>query len=343
MSCYRNPAFRLLKNQHDREFVIVKDGRPVVLVTGASGFIGRNLAPVLEGDGWIVRRVVRKPPLGRDDVLVQSIDGATNWDAPLLDVDAVVHLAARVHHTKSNGEDDLYRSVNRDGTLRLAECAAAAGIGHFIYMSTISVNGSKTNGHGPFREADALAPKGPYPISKAEAEQGLAILAKTTNLKITVIRPPLVYGPTAPGNFRRLLGAIRLGVPLPFAAIRNRRAFVSIDNLVSFIAFRLTHPERSFEVFLIADEEQVSTPEFARRVAKACGSRARLFPLPDSVLDMFLKLTGRPEFGDSVLGSMEIDVAKALKTGWRPIVGLDEGLLNAVQNRQTEPNSTERA
>jgi UDP-glucose 4-epimerase len=321
----------------------VKDGRPVVLVTGASGFIGRNLAPVLGSNGWIVRRAVRRPPLGRNDVLVQSIDGATNWDVPLLDVDAVVHLAARVHHPGSDGEDNVYSSVNRDGTLRLAQCAAAAGIAHFIYMSTISVNGSKTNGHGPFQEADALAPKGLYPISKAEAEQGLATLAKTTDLKITVIRPPLVYGPAAPGNFRRLLGAIRLGLPLPFAAIRNRRAFVSIDNLVSFIAFRLTHPERSFEVFLIADEEQVSTPEFARRVAMACGGRARLFPLPDFVLDMFFKLMRRPEFGDSILGSMEINVAKALESGWKPKVSLDEGLLNAVQNRQAEKSSTGRA
>jgi UDP-glucose 4-epimerase len=321
----------------------VKDGRPVVLITGASGFIGRNLAPVLGGNGWIVRRVVRKPPLGRDDVLIQSIDGATNWDVPLLDVDAVVHLAARVHHPDSDDKHDLYRSLNRDGTLRLAQCAAAAGIGHFIYMSTISVNGSKTNGHRPFREDDAPAPKGLYSISKSEAEQGLATLAKTTNLKITVIRPPLVYGPAAPGNFRRLLSAIRLGLPLPFAAIRNRRAFVSIDNLVSFIAFRLTHPERSFEVFLIADEEQVSTPEFARRVAKACGGRARLFPLPDIVLDMFFKLAKRPEFGDSILGSMEINVAKALESGWKPEVSLDQGLLNAVQNRQTEPGPTKRA
>jgi nucleoside-diphosphate-sugar epimerase len=320
----------------------VKDGRPVVLITGASGFIGRNLAPVVEREGWIVRRTVRRAPLGCNDVLVQSIDGATNWDEALLDVDAVVHLAARVHHPGSDGEDDLYRSVNRDGTLRLAQSAAAAGIGHFIYISTISVNGSKTNGHGPFQEADALAPKGLYPISKAEAEQGLAALSKTTDLKITVIRPPLVYGPAAPGNFRRLLGAIRLGLPLPFAAIHNRRAFVGIDNLVSFIAFRLAHPEQSFQVFLIADEEQVSTPEFARRVANACGARVRLFPLPDFVLDMFFRATGRPEFGDSILGSMEIDIANALKTGWKPVVGLDQGLLKAVQNLQTAPNSAER-
>jgi UDP-glucose 4-epimerase len=238
----------------------VKEGRPVVLLTGASGFIGCHLAPALKNAGWIVRRVVRRLPLGSEDVLIPSIDGETDWDAALRDVDAVVHLAARVHHPESDGEHSLYRSLNRDGTVRLAQCAAGAGIAHFIYMSTILVNGSKTNGHRPFREGDIPAPKGLYPISKAEAERGLATIADTTNLKITVIRPPLVYGPLALGNFRRLLGAIQIGLPLPFAGIRNRRAFVAIENLVSFITMRLGRPERSFEVFLIADNEQVSTP-----------------------------------------------------------------------------------
>ena len=205
------------------------------------------------------------------------------------------------------------------------------------------MNGSRTDGHGPFREDDVPAPKGLYPISKAEAELGLATIAKTTDLKTTVIRPPLVYGPSVLGNFRRLLAAIRVGLPLPFASIRNRRAFVAIENLVSFITLRLRppaqsfHPEQSFEVFLIADDEQVSTPEFARRIAKACGSRVYLFPLPDAVLRLFFRLTGRPEFGDSLLGSMEIDITKARNMGWEPKVALDEGLLLAVQGTEPGP------
>jgi UDP-glucose 4-epimerase len=310
----------------------VSEYRPVVLLTGASGFIGRHLAPVLRDQGWIVRRVVRRPPLGSDDVLIPSIDGQTNWDAALRDVDAVVHLAGRVHHPESDGEHSLYHSLNRDGTVRLAECTAEAGIAHFLYMSTILVNG-----HGPFREDDVPAPKGLYPISKAEAERGLAAIAETTNLKITVIRPPLVYGPSALGNFRRLLDAIQAGLPLPFAGIRNRRAFVAIENLISFITLRLGRPEGSFEVFLIADNEQVSTPEFARRIAKACGGRARLFPLPAGLLAMFFRLTGRPEFGDSLLGSLEIDIAKARGTGWKPKVALDDGLRSAVQDPPSSP------
>ncbi|MFO1109739.1 MAG: NAD-dependent epimerase/dehydratase family protein [Bradyrhizobium sp.] len=315
---------------------IVREGRPVVLLTGASGFVGRHLAPALIADGWIVRRAVRKTPLGPDDVLVPTIDGSTDWDAALRDVDAVVHLAARVHHPESEGEHELYHSLNREGTLRLAQCTAAAGISHFVYISTILVNGSKTDGRGPFREDDVPAPRGLYPTSKAEAEQGLAKVSEATNLKITVIRPPLVYGPSVRGNFGRLLAAIRIGLPLPFASIRNRRAFVGIENLVSFITLRLANPGKSFEVFLIADDEQLSTPEFARRIAKACGGRAYLFPLPDIVLGLFFKLTGRPEFVDSVLGSMEIDITKARKTGWKPKVALDEGLQFAVHGTKLE-------
>ncbi|QOZ52015.1 NAD-dependent epimerase/dehydratase family protein [Bradyrhizobium sp. CCBAU 53338] len=307
------------------------DGRPVVLVTGASGFIGRHLAPALVNQGWLVRRAVRRASSADDTVLIQSIDGGTDWTAALRDVDAVVHLAARVHHPESDQENHLYQSVNRDGTLQLARSAARAGVMHFVYMSTILVNGSRTDEHGPFRETDAPSPKGPYPISKAEAELGLAAIAKSSSLSVTILRPPLVYGPSVLGNFRRLLAAIRIGLPLPFLAIQNRRAFVAIDNLISFIVRRLGHPEETLEVFLIADDEQVSTPEFARRIAKACGGRARLFPLPRKALDLFFKITGRPQFGDSLLGSMEIDTSKARSTGWRPIIGLDDGLEFAVR------------
>jgi nucleoside-diphosphate-sugar epimerase len=310
----------------------VKGGRPVVLVTGASGFVGRNLAPVLEREGWTVRRALRRPPLGNDDLLIESIDGNTDWGEALRDVDAIVHLAARVHRPGTDRESDLYYALNRDGTLRLAQCAVAAGVDHFIYVSTILVNGSKTTGRGPFGEDDPLAPEGPYRTSKAEAEEGLANLAKATGLKITVIRPPLVYGAAALGNFHRLLAAIRLGVPLPFLGIRNRRAFVAVENLVSFILHRLKHPDKAFDVFLVADDEQVSTPEFARRIAKACGKRALLFPLPDSVLGLFFRLTNRPEARDSLLASLEIDIAKARETGWKPVVTLDEGLTNAVRS-----------
>jgi UDP-glucose 4-epimerase len=167
-------------------------------------------------------------------------------------------------------------------------------------------------------------------MSKAAAEAGLRTLAQDGDMAITVIRPPLVYGSGAKGNFALLKKAIRLGVPLPFAAIRNRRAFLFVENLTSFILNRLSVAEKKFDIFLIADDEQVSTPEFIRRLAKAAGASPRLFPVPTSVLSALIKASGRNEINDSLIGSMELDMSKAASTGWRPAVSLDEGLYLAL-------------
>jgi UDP-glucose 4-epimerase len=308
----------------------MRDGRPVVLVTGASGFVGRHLVPILEGNGWIVRRALRTPPLGPNDVLVGSIGPATDWQESVIDVDAIVHLAARVHHPHEEHSAELYRSLNTEGTLQLARCAATAGVRRFIYVSTILVNGCCTDGRAPFREDDVPAPRGVYGMSKAAAESGLKKMARTMDMQTTVIRPPLIYGAGALGNFKLLVRAVERGIPLPFASIRNRRAFVSVQNLASFIANRLSGADKQFEVFLVADNEQVSTPEFVRRIAKAAGTKARLVPMPVKALQILLKMSGRPEARDSLLGSMEVDVSETIGTDWRPELSLDDGLRLAL-------------
>jgi UDP-glucose 4-epimerase len=146
----------------------------------------------------------------------------------------------------------------------------------------------------------------------------------------TVIRPPLVYGAEAKGNFALLVRAVKRGIPLPFAAIRNHRAFLSVENLSSFILQRLSRADKDFDVFLVADEEQVSTPEFVERLAKAAGTRSRLFPMPTPVLSALLKISGRREAHDSLIGSLELDLSKATAAGWQPQVTLDEGLRLAL-------------
>jgi UDP-glucose 4-epimerase len=151
---------------------------------------------------------------------------------------------------------------------------------------------------------------------------------------VTVVRPPLVYGAGAKGNFALLARAAKLGVPLPFAAIRNRRAFVSVQNLASFIASRLSASGQRFDVFLVADAEQVSTPEFFMRLAKAAGRKARLLPVPEPLLGSLLTLSGRADARQSLIGSLELDISKALSTGWRPPLTLDEGLRLALSAPQ---------
>jgi UDP-glucose 4-epimerase len=301
-----------------------------VLVTGAGGFVGRHLVPVLAGGGWRVRRAVRTLSGSDDEVLIGSIGPATNWQAALAGVEAVVHLAARVHHPGEEGAAELYRAVNTEGTLQLARCAAAAGGRRFVYISTILVNGGCTDGRAPFREDDIPAPRGVYGNSKAAAESGLKQLADTADMHITVIRPPLIYGAGALGNFRLLVRAIQRGVPLPFGAIRNRRAFLGVENLASFIANRVSGADNKFDIFLVADEMQISTPEFVRQIARAAGSTARLVPVPVTALNVLLKMSGRSESRDSLIGSMEIDVSKVAATGWRAPLGMEEGLRRAV-------------
>jgi UDP-glucose 4-epimerase len=306
------------------------DTRPIVLVTGASGFVGRHLVPALTGAGWRVRRAVRTLSGSDDEVLIGSLGPATDWQAALGGVEAVVHLAARAHHPGEERAAELYRAVNTEGTLQLARCAAAAGVRQFVHISTILVNGSCTDGRAPFREDDIPTPRGVYGISKAAAESGLRELAETVDMRVTVIRPPLIYGAGALGNLGLLVRAVQRGIPLPFGAIRNRRAFLGVENLASFIANRLSGADRKFDIFLVADDVQISTPEFVRQIARAAGKTARLVPVPVPALQVMLKMSGRPEARDSLIGSMEVDVSKAASTGWRPPLGLDEGLRRAM-------------
>jgi UDP-glucose 4-epimerase len=303
----------------------------VVLVTGASGFIGRYLVPILSQEGWTVRCAVRNEQRGRDEVAVGSVGASTDWSVALSGVEAVVHLAARVHYGIGKGASALYRSINTEGTLRLARAAEHAGVQRFIFVSTMLVNGSSTDGRSPFREDDVLSPRGIYGISKAEAELGLQSLSAQTRMNITIIRPPLVYGSGAKGNFRLLVKAVQKGIPLPFGSIHNRRAFISVQNVVSFIANRLSLADKPFDVFLVADKEQVSTPEFVRRMARAMQKRAYILPFPPAALALLLQSTGRPRLRDSLVGSLEIDLSKAISTGWRQEYSLDEALLMAVR------------
>ncbi|MGL3108292.1 NAD-dependent epimerase/dehydratase family protein [Bradyrhizobium sp. BR 1432] len=310
--------------------------KPVVLVTGASGFLGRHIVPALTRQGWSVRRAVRSPEGTDGEVVIKSIGPETDWQAALEGVDAVVHLAARVHYKNEEHAVQLYRDVNVDGTLHLARSAATAGVRQFIFISTVLVHGRSNDGRAPFSESDVPTPRGLYGTSKAEAEAGLRTLARDSDMKISVIRPPLIYGAGAKGNFALLTRAVRRGLPLPFAAIRNRRNFLSVQNLSSFILHRLAHsdPASNFEIFLLADRERVSTPEFIACLARASGKSARLFGIPPKLLSAVLRVTGRQDMQDGLIGSLELDISKAIATGWQPQVTLEEGLRLAVSDQE---------
>lgn len=304
------------------------DGR--VLVTGATGFVGRAMVARLVADGRPVRVAVRDERAARGEAaVVGEIGPETGWGAALDGVEAVVHLAGRAHVVPERGDPlTAFRHVNVGGTLALARQAAAAGVRRLVFVSSIGVNGGESE--RPFAAADPPAPREPYAVSKWEAEQGLAALR---GIEVTVIRPPLVHGPGAPGNFARMLRWLARGAPLPLGAVRgNRRTLVGRDNLVDLIAVALDHPAAAGETFLAGDAEAVSTAALLEKLGAAMGRPARLVPVPPALLEAGAALLGRRDLARRLLGSLEVDISHARAVlGWTPPVGLDEGLRRAVE------------
>jgi len=261
----------------------------VILITGATGFVGRGLCARLTAEERDVRCAVRQPSSTANSVVVGDIGPDTSWELALNGVDTVVHLAARVHIMEDTADDPLaeFRRVNVVGTLNLARQAAAAGAKHFIFLSTVKVNGEETLPHPnplplgegmthPFTEQDVPHPQDPYGVSKDEAEEGLRRLAEETGLAVVIIRPPLVYGPGVKGNFASMMRWMSKGIPLPLGSIHNQRSLVALDNLVDFIITCFDHPAAANQTFLVADGEDLSTTELLRRVGQAMNK-----PAPD--------------------------------------------------------------
>lgn len=312
---------------------MAEPGHRNVLLTGATGFLGPYVAEALRGESWQVRAALRRamPAYEGGSVVVGSIGPRTDWSAALQGIDAVVHLAGLAHRSPAaqRAARDEYVSVNVDGTLNLARQAKAAGVRDFVFMSSIAVNGSSTGGRAPFREGDAPDPKTLYGETKAAAEAGLRAIA-SPDMAVTVVRPPMIYGSNAKGSFRTISNLIARGVPLPFGAVRNRRAFVGADNLAQFVVFALKRDKEQFDTFIVADDEQLSTADFARALAKAQGRDAWLVPVPATLVSSVLRLIGKAELIDSAFSSLEVDTAKARAAGWRPKHDLRSALARSI-------------
>lgn len=308
-----------------------------ILVTGAGGFIGRNLCPLLQQRGFFVRRAVRRP-LDAQAVLLGDMGQDTDWKEALQGMDAVVHLAARVHVLRERADEpaERFRQVNVDATLRLARQAVQMGVKRFVFVSTIGVHGVKTEGKG-FSEYDTPNPRNEYSLSKWQAEQELKKLAQETGLEVVVVRPPLVYGPGVKANFLMLLAVVRRGLPLPLASIHNRRDMVYVGNLSDAIRLCLTHPAAVGRTFVVADGEAVSTPELIRRIARIMGRKLWLLPCPVALLRLGAWLLGRSDMVHRLVSSLEVDSTKIRETlDWTPPYTFDDGLKATIDWYITE-------
>lgn len=289
-----------------------------IVVTGASGFIGSalclRLTTAMDEVIAVVRsssaELVRSPRL-RMQVADLSSNGG--WDSIVDGVDAVVHLGGMAHRRGVSRED--LRRVNVEGTSRLAQAAARAGA-RFLYVSTAKVYGEVSHASA-FDAASALAPGDDYARAKAAAEDAIRA---APGLRWVVLRPPLVYGPGAKANFRRLMQAIASGLPLPLASVSNRRSLIGLENLCDAIEHALRSSAGDGACFPVSDGAVVSTPELCRAIGVALGRRARLFACPLALLDLVPPLR-------SLTQSFEID-DRAFRDqfAWSPPVTRDDGL-----------------
>ena len=310
---------------------VFKEDGVRVLVTGANGFIGRALCSMLIGSGVAVNRCVRRASASGDAFIVGDIDGSTDWHRPLTGCDAVVHLAGRAHQLDDQALDSMeeFRRVNVQGSLTLFAQAAERGVKRFVYVSSIGVNGNQTT--VPFTEADAPQPCEPYAMSKLEAEAGLKRLSAETGLELVIIRPPLVYGLDAPGNFGRLVHWVRKGIPLPLGAIHNRRSMVSLGNLTDFIAVCLKKPAAANQVFLVSDGQDISTTDLLKLVSRLVNRPVRLIPVPAAWLEAIIVALGERDTARRLFGDLQIDISKARELlAWSPPWSIDEGLSAAI-------------
>lgn len=317
--------------------MILKKTNSLVLVTGSSGFVGRHLCEAFYQKDINFVPVVRKQVnehLFENQVVIANIDEGTDWSVALAGVDCIVHLAAHVHQMDkaSQGNPDAYFKLNFSSTISLAKQAAKAGVKRFVFMSSISVYGVH-EAENLIDENTNCNPQSHYAYSKYQAELTLLELGSEEGMEIVIIRPPLVYGPRNKGNFLKLLDLVKIGLPLPFGDVTNKRSFVFVDNLVDLVVRVIDHPKAAGQVFLVSDDHDVSTTTLVKAISSALGKKAKLIPAPLFFLKAIFYLIGKPGLSQRLLGCLCLDISKTKELlNWKPPVSFEDGISRTAKS-----------
>lgn len=303
-----------------------------ILITGANGFIGNALCAYLSQLGHEVRRAVRVQDGLANTVEISETTPADDISEALRGVECIVHLAGRAHFLgRINPDTEAeYKETNVNFTKRLASLAHGVGVRRFVFVSSIKVCGEESR-NGPLTEAAHPSPIDIYAISKWEAEQALRDIEAATQLEVVIIRPPLVYGEGVKANFLRLLSAVRLGIPLPFASLTNKRSFVYLQNLVSALTACAIHPAAAGATFHISDDQFLTLPRLVGELAHAMGKKPRIFPCPKCLLILLGKVTGKQQQIGSLVNDLEVDSTRIRRVlDWRPPYSYQQGIQQTV-------------
>lgn len=309
--------------------------KPRLLLTGSSGFVGRAiLDELLSRDEFELKVITRKAPSFKarpvNVELVDDLKSVQSWAQILDGIDVIIHAAGRAHVINELSVDPLneFRKINVDVTLLLANQAAAMGVKRFIFISSIGVNGRYST--KPFDADDHVNPNEPYSLSKYEAELGLKKIAQETDLEVVIIRPPLVYSSCAPGNFHRLLSLVKRNILLPMGGIKNRKSFISIGNLVDFVVLCLTHPLAANQTFVVADGEDISTPQLIQLIAVGMSKKIYMLPVPIFLLRLGAIILGRKNVYHQLCCDLQVDISKAKRVlGWVPPESIRDSIIKA--------------
>ena len=289
-----------------------------VLITGASGFIGRSLVAAFANSEHQVRAAVREPPQpsfpsGIEVVPHPDLAQSVDWRPLLAGVDKVIHLAGIAHSGRA-AAPELYNRINCEATAELARTAATVGVNHLIFVSSIRAQSGPSADHA-LTENDAAAPTDPYGRSKLGAEAAV----RASGVPSTILRPVLVYGPGVKGNFALLLRAANLPLPLPIRDFGNRRSLLGIDNFISALKFVASTPTAKGETYVVADPGMaLRLSDVIATMREAQGRRPFLLPLQTDYFEIPLRALGCADIWERFGGNLRVDSTKLVAAGWRP-------------------------